>query len=118
MSVARKLAECEKVGDRVGISKRGKRVKQGRLLDLVLKERAVEIDVSKLSEDTWKELESIDCNVKKGEGGLITIRLPAKTEVYSMLDVLKAGSVELVAIRPQKESLEELFIRTVKEEVS
>jgi hypothetical protein len=35
-----------------------------------------------------------------------------------VLNVLKAGSVELVEIRPQKESLEELFIRTVKEDVS
>ena len=112
------LSEIEMVCDRVGIINRGKLVKHGKLLDLVLKDRAVEIDVPALPEDTWKKLESINCNVKKGEGELVTIRLPAEMDIYNVLNVLKAGSVELVEIRPQKESLEELFIRTVKEEVS
>jgi len=112
------LSEIEMICDRVGIISRGKMIKSGRLLDLVLKDRAVEIDVPSLPEDSWKKLESMKCGVVKGDGGLVTVSLAAGTDIYDVTDVLKASSVEIVEIKPQKESLEDLFIRTIKEEVS
>jgi ABC-2 type transport system ATP-binding protein len=112
------LSEVEMVCDRIGIINRGKLIKYGKLLDLILKDRAVEIDVPSLSEDTQKKLESMRCGVEKSETGLITIRLSAGQNLYDVVDALKAGTEEIIEIRPQRESLEELFIRTVKEEVS
>ena len=112
------LSEIEMVCDRVGIISRGKMIKSGRLLDLVLKDRAVEIDVPSLPEDPWKKLESMKCGVVKGDGELVTVSLAAGTDIYNVIDVLKASSVEIVEIKPQKESLEDLFIRTIKEEAS
>jgi ABC-2 type transport system ATP-binding protein len=112
------LSEIEMICDRVGIINRGKLVKYGRLLDLVLKERAVEIDVTSLPEEQAKKLESMKCDVKNMEGGLTSIRLPAGAGIYDILDILKAAPVEIVEIKPQMESLEDLFIRTLKEEVS
>ncbi len=111
------LSEIEMVCDRVAIINRGKMIKYGKLLDLVLKDRAVEIDIASLAEAPWKKLESMKCSVEKGEGGLVTIRLPAGTAIYDVLDELKGASAEIVEIRPQKETLEDLFIRTLKEEV-
>jgi ABC-2 type transport system ATP-binding protein len=112
------LSEVEMVCDRIGIISRGKLIKYGKLLDLILEERSVEIDVPSLSEDTRKKLESLTCTVEKGEAGFLCIRLPVGQDIYSVLDVLKAGAVEIIEVRPQRESLEELFIRTVKEEVA
>jgi len=110
------LSEIEMVCDRIGIINNGKMIKYGKLIDLVLQDRAVEIDVPELSEEPWKKLESMKCAVTKGESGLITIKLSAGTGVYDVLDILKATTVDIIEIRPRKESLENLFIRTVKEE--
>jgi len=38
--------------------------------------------------------------------------------IYEVMDVLRADATEVVGIRPRKESLEDLFIRSVKEEVA
>ena len=110
------LSEIEMVCDRIGIINNGKMIKYGKLTDLVLQDRAVEIDVPDLSEKPWKELESMKCDVTKGEGGLITVRLPAGKGLYDVLDILRATSADILEVRPQKEALENLFIRTVKEE--
>ena len=110
------LSEIEMVCDRIGIINNGKMIKYGKLIDLVLQDRAVEIDVPDLSEKPWKELESMKCDVKKGDSGLITVRLPAGKSLYDVLDILRANSADIIEVRPQKEALENLFIRTVKEE--
>jgi ABC-2 type transport system ATP-binding protein len=110
------LSEIEMVCDRIGIINNGKMIKYGKLIDLVLQDRAVEIDVADLSEEPWGKLESMKCAVTKGESGLVTVRLPAGAGLYDVLDVLKAGSSDIIEVRPQKETLENLFIRTVKEE--
>ena len=110
------LSEIEMVCDRIGIINNGKMIKYGKLTDLVLQDRAVEIDVPDLSEKPWKELESMKCDIAKGDSGLITVRLPAGTGLYDVLDILRANSADIIEVRPQKEALENLFIRTVKEE--
>lgn len=112
------LSEVEMVCDRIGIIHRGKLIKYGKLLDLILKHRTVEIDVSSLPEETQKKLESMECDVDKGEQGVVKVRIPSGKGIYDVLDALKAGSADIIEVRPQKESLEELFIRTVKEEAS
>lgn len=112
------LSEVEMVCERIGIIHRGKLIKYGRLLDLVLRDRAIEIDVTVLPEESWKKLESMKCTVAKTGEGLVNIRLPAGHAIYDTLDILKASSTEIIELRPQKESLEDLFIRTVKEDMS
>ena len=112
------LSEVEMVCDKIGIINRGKLIRYGKLLDLVLKDRAVEINVTALSEEARTGLESMQCSIEKSDAGLTRIRLAAGQELYGILDVLKANSAEIIEVLPQKESLEDLFIRTVKEEVS
>ena len=90
----------------------------GKLVDLILKDRAVEIDVPDLAEQTWKKVEAAGCAVRKGESGMVTIRLPAGTQTYDVLDILKQAPTDILEVRPQKESLEDLFIRTLKEETN
>lgn len=111
------LSEIEMVCDRIGIINNGKMIKYGKLIDLVLQDRAVEIDVPALADEPWKKLETMKCEVKKGESGLVTIKLPAGTDLYNVLDSLKAASADIIQVRPQKETLEDLFIRTVREVV-
>jgi ABC-2 type transport system ATP-binding protein len=110
------LSEVEMICDKVGIINRGKMIKSGRLLDLVLKDRAVEIDVTSVAEGTRRNLESMGCSIKEDEAGLSSIRLPSGLGTYDVLDVLKAGSAAVIEVKPKKESLEALFIRSVKEE--
>lgn len=110
------LSEIEMICDRVGIVNRGKLIKSGKVLDLIIKDLAVEIGVSSLSDDTRGKLEPIGCAISQDEAGLTTIRLSERQGVYDVLEILKAGSTEIIEVRPQKESLEDLFIRTVKEE--
>ena len=45
------LSEVEMICDKVGIINRGKMIKSGKLMDLVLKDRAVEIDVTAVAEE-------------------------------------------------------------------
>ena len=84
----------------------------------MLKDRAVEVRVASLQADTRQKLESMGCKVEVPERGLTTVRLSENQKTYDAVDILKATSVEIIEIRPQKETLEELFIRTVKEEVA
>jgi len=112
------LSEVEMICDKIAIINRGKLIRYGKLLDLILHDRAVEIDVAALAETVWKKLESGGCAMERAETGLISIRLPAGGNVYEVMDVLRADSTEIVGIRPKKESLEDLFIRSVKEEVA
>jgi ABC-2 type transport system ATP-binding protein len=112
------LSEVEMVCNRIGIIHRGKLIKYGKLLDLILQDRAVEINVLSLAEETGKHLESINCTLEKNEAGFIVVRLSPGQQIYDVLDILKAASTEIIEIRPQRESLEEFFIRTVREEVS
>jgi ABC-2 type transport system ATP-binding protein len=112
------LSEVEMVCDKVGIINRGKLIKYGRLLDLVLQDRAVEIEVSSLSEETQKKLEAKKCRVERSETGLTSVWLPERQGIYDVLEILKSSSTEIVEMKPKKESLEDLFIRTVKEEVA
>lgn len=112
------LSEIEMVCDRIGIINRGKLIRYGKLLDLILKERSIEIDVPSLSDDVTKKLETMECIVAKGDGALITIRLSAGQDIYAVLDILKSSATELIEVRPQKESLEDLFIRSLKEEAA
>lgn len=112
------LSEVEMICDKIGIINRGKLIRYGRLLDLVLQDRAIEIDVSSLAEDTRNKLVSMKCGVEKGETGLTSIRLPAHQGIYDILDILKTSTTEIVEVRPRKESLEDLFIRSVKEETA
>ncbi len=112
------LSEVEMICDKIAIINRGKLIRYGKLFDLILQDRALEIDVSALREGPWKKLESEGCVIGKAESGLISIRVPSGRSVYDMLDVLRADSVDIIGIRPKKESLEDLFIRSVKEEVA
>jgi len=112
------LSEIEMICDRIGIISDGKMIKYGKLIDLILKDREVEIDVAELAEEPSKKLESMKCSIEKGESGLTTVRLPAETPTYDVLDVLKAASTDIIEMRPKKESLESLFVRTVKEDAN
>jgi len=112
------LSEVEMICDKVGIIHRGKMIKSGKLLDLILKDRSIEIDVTAVAEELRKKLESMQCSVKDNEAGLVSIRLPSGQGIYDVLDVLKAGSADVIEVKPQKETLEDLFIRSVKEEVA
>ncbi|RJP14003.1 MAG: ABC transporter ATP-binding protein [Candidatus Abyssobacteria bacterium SURF_5] len=112
------LSEVEMICNKIAIINRGKMVTHGKLLDLMLQDRAVEIDVTNLQEAVWKKLETEGCFVGKAETGLTMVRLPENRSLYQILDILKADATEIVAIRPKKESLEDLFIRSVKEEVA
>ncbi len=112
------LSEVEMVCDRIGIVNRGKLVKYGNLLDLVLQDRMVEISVRSLGEDVHQKLVSMECEVARAETGLVNIRLTGQRGIYDVMDVLKAGATEIVQVKPKKETLEDLFIRSVKEDDS
>lgn len=112
------LGEIEMVCTKVGIINQGKLIKHGRLIDLILKDRAVQIDVSSLTKEAERQLSALSCAVAKGETGLLTISLPERQGLYDVLDTLRACSTEIIEVRPRKESLEDLFIRSVKEEVA
>jgi ABC-2 type transport system ATP-binding protein len=112
------LSEVEMVCDKIAIIDRGKLIKYGKLLDLMLHDRAVEVDVVVLPEAAKKKLEAEGCVIGKAETGVTSIRLPAGRSLYEIVDALRAEAAEIIAIRPKKESLEDLFIRSVKEGVA
>jgi ABC-2 type transport system ATP-binding protein len=112
------LSEVEMICDKIAIINRGKLIKHGKLIDLMLQDRVLEIHVASLAEAACKKLESSGCAIGKAETGLTCVRLPADCGLYEVIDILKADSTEILGIKPRKESLEDLFIRSVKEEVA
>jgi ABC-2 type transport system ATP-binding protein len=109
------LTDVEAMCDRVAILNRGRLIESGKLSE-ILKTRSNEIEavVSSVNEQALVELRSFATKVSLTPEGA-RVWLKDDYGVGRLLEITHQAGGRLVSITPVRESLEELFVREVKE---
>ncbi|MDO8683272.1 MAG: ABC transporter ATP-binding protein [Armatimonadota bacterium] len=107
------LTDVEMVCDRVSIMVAGKLLKMGSV-DELLKGGATEIVARKLSKDALEQLRSIAHNVDEKDSDKVVCLTPDEKSQQAVCIVVESRG-EIVSITPQRSTLEDIFIRTVRE---
>ena len=107
------LSELEMVCDRVAILVQGRVVQQGRIDDLTAESRRYEIVVDGTA-PSWAVGEK-NLRVVKGDDGRFTLisKGVEASSVQPIIDRLRADKLTIHAVRPVRETLEDLFMRAV-----
>ena len=109
------LSEMEPVCDRVGVMARGKLVANGTPSEItrVFDEVRVQIEQPERDEVLARQVEDWGGAVEQSPaGGAAILRVPASI-VYKVMALLEQRRARLVAVSPQRETLEDAFLRLV-----
>ncbi len=101
------LSELEMVCDRVAVMVKGKVTMQGTIESLTKDSKRYEIEL-KESPPEWTK----DC-CDESDGKVLVFRGDNPTTIQPILDRLRASNMTIVAVRPVRENLEDLFMRAV-----
>jgi ABC-2 type transport system ATP-binding protein len=133
------LSEVERICDRVLILKDGKSVREGGVDELTRPSRAYEVEARGLTPDLVHTLRARFPGLRDisaggasaggaaggaeaaGPGGVMPeARLEIADDLESLnrlIDALRADGARIVAVRPRRESLEEVFVKVIGEEL-
>lgn len=113
MISSHELLEVELISNRVGIIFEGELQTIGTIQEL-LTDRDVTIEVETPSTEILAKFDR-ESGIKHEDSvdGRSLLRIPSNISVYTALDICKDNNVKLVAVAPRRETLEELFVRTV-----
>jgi len=106
------LSEIEMTCDYVAILNRGRLVREGTLERLLAPASMVELQVEGGGPELRAALEAIGELQEKG-AGMYEVRVPDFRRVPELADAVARHGGRLHALVPQRESLEDLFVRTV-----
>ncbi len=109
------LSEMESVCDRVGVVAKGKLVACGTPAEITQtrEEVTVQIEAAERDEVLAQEVQTLGGQVEAlGDTGRTNLRVPSAL-VYRVLHLLEARRVNLIAVQPQRETLEDAFLRLV-----
>jgi ABC-2 type transport system ATP-binding protein len=109
------LSEIERTCDRVAILNRGKLVKIGSLGELSESAPTILVEVEAGTQKLLKGLEKVSKSVRVEENKYHLVPKDKDTKAAIPEIIVKAGA-RLVSISEEKESLEDIFYRVVKEE--
>ena len=111
------LSEVERVCTRVAILKDGRLARIGTVADLTVQGRAWHLTTSALPPDTAAALADVLGEPAEQPGGLVRTlaTLPDRSALGAALDRLRADGVEVEAVEPVRQSLEDLFVEVVSE---
>ena len=112
MISSHELQEVEMISDRVGIIYKGEMQVLG-TLDELLTDRDVTIEVTKLSENAHSTFTNAGVAVEDITDSQTLLRVPKTMSVYDAVGLCKDSETTIVSIAPRRETLEELFVRTV-----
>src|SRR5262249_34890640 len=98
--------------DEVAILQRGEVVAQGRVVDLLNFSSRVDLEAQGMTAATWERLQSLCTRVER-EGDRIAAWVEREADVPEVARAVVEGGARLMAFTPQRESLEELFLRLV-----
>jgi ABC-type proline/glycine betaine transport system ATPase subunit len=108
------LLEVELISNRVGILYEGVLQTQG-TLDELLSERDITIRAAGVTPEALTKLDQAGIQADDRIEERALLRVPADMSLYSALEVCKSANVSVASIAPRRETLEELFVRTVGE---
>jgi len=109
------LLEVELISDRVGILSEGELQACGKLTDL-LSDRDTEIEVSGATPDALTRLAEAGIRVGDQVDTKASLRVPGEVPLYTAIERCKAEKLALVSVSPQRETLEEFFVRIIGED--
>lgn len=113
MISSHELLEVELISNRVGILFEGELQTIGTIQEL-LTDRDVTIEVETPSAEIVKKFEAEHgIRAEDSTEGRSILRVPSNISVYNALDICRSAGVNLVAVAPRRETLEELFVRIV-----
>lgn len=111
------LHDAELLCDRVSILVKGHVVAMGRISDLVgaASTRSIEVVVEGLGTDDLAQIRPLTEKVTvHGERSLLVLN--NQGQVDSVLDKIRAAKAKLISLTPQNSSLEDLFMREVRDQ--
>lgn len=112
MISSHELQEVELISDRVGIIYKGEMQILG-TLDELLTNRDLTIEVQEISEQAKSSFANANIEVDDETDNQILLRVPNSISVYDAVNLCKESGTDIVSIAPRRETLEELFVRTV-----
>ena len=110
------LSEMEPVCDRVGVMARGRLVACGTPKEITRTVDEVRVQIEKDERDDYltSQVETWGGSVERAaSGGAAILRVPAAA-VYKVMGLLEARRARLIAVSPQRETLEDAFLRLVE----
>jgi ABC-2 type transport system ATP-binding protein len=109
------LSEIERTCDRVAILNHGRIIKVGRLDALAGKRPAIYVKVEEKSDGLLSGLKKVAADVRVDGNTYILTPKDDETMAHIPQIIVSAGA-RMVSIKEERESLEDIFLRTVKEE--
>ncbi|MGB3542715.1 ATP-binding cassette domain-containing protein [Rubrivirga sp.] len=114
------LSEVERVCTRVAILKDGRMVRDGTVDDLTRQGRAWTVTSTPLPAETRIALEDAVGETTERPDGLerYVVTMPDRVALNAALDALRSSGVEVEAVEPVRQSLEDLFVEVVTHDES
>ena len=106
------LMELELISNRVAILYQGEVQTMG-TLDELLTDRDTTIEVENVSPEAIEKLEGLGIRIDRAPGGKVQLQIPPNGSLYDAFDLCKQEKVTITSVTPKRETLEELFVRTV-----
>lgn len=112
MISSHELLEVEMISDRAAILFEGKLQTEG-TIDELLTNRETTLDVDGVNDSALARLAEKGISLDDRVGAKARLRVRHGLSIYDALELCRAEGLSLVAISPQRETLEELFVRVV-----
>jgi len=109
------LLEVELMCDRVGIIHRGDLVECGRVEDLIWSDKDVEITMSNASESLKEGMASEGMELADAGRESVRLSVSRDKDIFKVLDKISDDGATLISMTPRKESLEDIFVRSVQD---
>jgi ABC-2 type transport system ATP-binding protein len=106
------LNEVELISNRVSILYRGEIQVMGTLKEL-LTDRDITVQVGIVDTSAKATLEAKGVQVEDAINETTVLRAPTGMSVYDVMDLCRAAGLTVLSLAPRRETLEELFVRTV-----
>lgn len=108
------LSDVERISDRVAILNRGRLERIGKLDDLLASER-VEIIAEGVPESAGRKIADLaeECNLA---GDRLVAYDTRRDVIQAIVDTVRHADARLVSLIPQRQTLEDLFVRIVQQE--
>lgn len=112
MISSHELMEVELISNRVSILYRGVMQTTG-TLDELLQDREIAIEVESIPDAAKSAVEGAGARIEPAPNGRPAVHIPASMSMYDGIDLCKQANLNIISVAPRRETLEELFIRTV-----
>jgi ABC-2 type transport system ATP-binding protein len=110
------LSEVEMICDRVAILNKGKVVRTGTIAELTTQKLAYVVQLSSpITNEIRERLQQTILPIEYKDTSLI-VSLHDKSELNTVIDILRAGGIGIESMNQQKTSLEDYFIQIMKGE--